>query len=270
METNYIDRRSCKWSAKQLMRETKPSPFFIALLVVMVSLLTTSLMGSITVTPVPEQVAEPWVEFAEKYAQNGFASENEMMDAYIGTIDGLLTYFTTDYRLNLSGKLLIIALRLVNYVLSIGFTVYCLHAVRKESCAFANLLDGFGVFLRMLWVRFLCFLVTAFFNLLLVIPGIIRFYAYRQVNYLRIDHPDWSAVRCMRESRAMMRGHKWELFMMDLSFIGWKILSIFKPVRIFSLPFLSLSYAVYYTRLSQTLPSVTGPADSDNGVPWEY
>lgn len=59
------------------------------------------------------------------------------------------------------------------------------------------------------------------------IAGVIFSYAYRMVPYLLQDYPSLSAKEAMRTSRSMMKGHKWDLFVLDLSFIGWIILSIF-------------------------------------------
>lgn len=59
------------------------------------------------------------------------------------------------------------------------------------------------------------------------IGAIILAYAYCMVPYLLYDYPELSVREAMKISREMMRGHKWELFVLDLTFIGWIILSIF-------------------------------------------
>ena len=64
---------------------------------------------------------------------------------------------------------------------------------------------------------------TFLWSLLFVIPGIVKSYAYSMACYIKIDHPDYDWRRCIDESRAMMNGHKWELFVLDLSFLGWLI-----------------------------------------------
>jgi len=60
-------------------------------------------------------------------------------------------------------------------------------------------------------------------GLLLVIPGIIKLYAYSMAFYIQQDEEDkhWNA--CLEKSQEMMRGHKWRLFLLDLSFLGWYI-----------------------------------------------
>ena len=59
------------------------------------------------------------------------------------------------------------------------------------------------------------------------IGAIILAYAYCMVPYLLYDYPELSVREAMKISREMMRGHKWDLFVLDLTFIGWIILSIF-------------------------------------------
>lgn len=52
-------------------------------------------------------------------------------------------------------------------------------------------------------------------------------YAYAMVPYLLRDYPELTATEALRTSRQMMKGHKWDLFVLDLTFIGWMILCCF-------------------------------------------
>lgn len=58
-------------------------------------------------------------------------------------------------------------------------------------------------------------------SLLFIIPGIVKHYSYSMCYYIKLDHPEYSSKQCLDESERMMNGHKWELFCLDLSFIGW-------------------------------------------------
>ena len=60
----------------------------------------------------------------------------------------------------------------------------------------------------------------------LLIGGIILGYAYKMVPFLMHDYPELSTREVLRTSREMMRGHKWDLFLLELSFLGWGLLSI--------------------------------------------
>ena len=66
----------------------------------------------------------------------------------------------------------------------------------------------------------------ALWSLLLVIPGIIKGYEYRMIPYLLAENPDMTWKEAFAESKRMMTGNKWKAFVLDLSFIGWNLLSI--------------------------------------------
>ncbi len=62
--------------------------------------------------------------------------------------------------------------------------------------------------------------------LLFVIPGFIKAYAYSMSFYLRNKEPDITSSEVITRSKELMKGHKWKLFILDLSYIGWYLLSI--------------------------------------------
>ena len=66
-------------------------------------------------------------------------------------------------------------------------------------------------------------LFISLWSLLFVIPGVVKSYSYAMAYYIKYDHPEYDWKRCIDESRAMMNGHKWRLFCLEFSFIGWWI-----------------------------------------------
>ena len=60
--------------------------------------------------------------------------------------------------------------------------------------------------------------------LLFIVPAIVKSYSYRMVPYILADEPALSGTAAITRSREMMRGHKWSVFVLDLSFIGWYFL----------------------------------------------
>lgn len=62
-------------------------------------------------------------------------------------------------------------------------------------------------------------------SLLLIIPGIVKAYEYRMIPYLLTEYPDMPKEQAFETSKRMMDGQKWNTFVLDLSFIGWHILS---------------------------------------------
>ena len=73
---------------------------------------------------------------------------------------------------------------------------------------------------------FLRGLYTFLWTLLLLIPGIIKSYAYRMVPYILSDNPKMGADNAITLSRKMMDGNKFELFVLELSFLGWYLLGL--------------------------------------------
>jgi uncharacterized membrane protein len=98
-------------------------------------------------------------------------------------------------------------------------------------------------------------------TLLFWIPGIVKSYSYAMTNYILIDNPNMTANEAITESRKMMDGHKMDLFLLDLSFIGWYILSIFTfgILLLYVAPYHEAARAQFYADL--TGPVVTEAAE---------
>lgn len=85
---------------------------------------------------------------------------------------------------------------------------------------------GFGNWLHVVWGMILSTIYIFLWTLLLIIPGIIKSYSYALTPYILVEHPEMSANEAIEESTRLMDGHKFDLFYLQLSFIGWAILSI--------------------------------------------
>jgi len=72
---------------------------------------------------------------------------------------------------------------------------------------------------------FLKDLFVSLWYLLLIVPGVIKAYQYRMVPYILADEPDMNWKEALATSKEMMEGQKWNAFVLDLSFIGWFLLS---------------------------------------------
>lgn len=107
--------------------------------------------------------------------------------------------------------------------------VFISFARGKDSVDIRDLFKGFtdGGFVRLLILGLMYELFSFLWGLLFVIPGIVkRHYSYTLSFVLAIDHPDWEWKQCIDESRRLMNGYKWKLFLLDLSFIGWYIVGM--------------------------------------------
>jgi uncharacterized membrane protein len=76
------------------------------------------------------------------------------------------------------------------------------------------------------YTMFMRDLYTFLWTLLFIIPGLIKMYEYRMIPYLLAENPDMTKEDAFAESKKMMSGNKWKAFVLDLSFIGWELLSI--------------------------------------------
>ncbi|WP_165007629.1 MULTISPECIES: DUF975 family protein [unclassified Enterococcus] len=108
-----------------------------------------------------------------------------------------------------------------------------LRGCKTKIKPFKDAFRGFeGVFIG--GIILLALLTTIFISLwglLLIIPGIVKFYSYSQTYFIYYDKVTKTGKKLkvldtITMSRRLMDGHKWQLFMLDLSFIGWHILAI--------------------------------------------
>jgi uncharacterized membrane protein len=92
----------------------------------------------------------------------------------------------------------------------------------KVDVDFNDLICGFReCFGGSIVLSVLTSIYTFLWSLLFVIPGIVKSYSYAMAPYIQQDDPAKDASQCIDESRAMMKGYKGQLFLLDLSFIGW-------------------------------------------------
>lgn len=83
---------------------------------------------------------------------------------------------------------------------------------------------GFDDFWSAFKVNFLVGLFTFLWSLLFVIPGIVKGYSYSMALYILAENKGKPALECINESKEMTNGHKMDLFVLGLSFIGWGLL----------------------------------------------
>ena len=112
--------------------------------------------------------------------------------------------------------------------------------------------SGFDDFWSAFKVNFLTGLYTFLWSLLFVIPGIIKALSYSMSLYVLAENKGKSATECIEMSKAMTYGHKMELFLLTLSFIGWMILGMFTLgiAYIWIIPYYYATLANAYRKLN--------------------
>ena len=138
-----------KADARRRTVSCQPSPILAGVILfalgMLISTLTSYLMGMDRLATAltdaarfgTEAVEQAYLSFLEHYSVSGFAIA------------------------------LVVALRIMSYMVSVGFVIFALHISRDEKAEFGNLFDGFGLFFRVLWLGILEGLLIFLWSLLL-------------------------------------------------------------------------------------------------------
>lgn len=141
---------------------------------------------------------------------------------------------------------------LLGGTIRLGHAKYLLDQHDGRDLKIGTLFSQFHQYGNGLCLSLLTALYTFLWTLLFIIPGIIATLSYSMAPFIQAEHPEYTASETLRASKEMMRGHKWELFCLDLSFIGWAILCIFTLGigGFFLSAYQSAAYAAFYRDLS--------------------
>lgn len=251
-----INRQHLKIDAKTRIIRSKPNALIMAMILIAVFLVLEMLIpGVLGLNNLPVEMPEAITSY----------------DAYMAAVEQMneqLQAFFETYRPSVIAVVLAVLLYLMHELMSVGFTIYALHIARDEKADYGNLLDGFPIFGRLIALLLLESLIVFAMTLLLILPGVIMAYRYRQSLYLLVEHPEYSPVRCLKESGKLMKGRKMELFVLDLSFLGWVLLQNLVPyagtiLGIWVMPYMAITYARYYTILAGARTAPDGKPFTD-------
>jgi hypothetical protein bacD2_08850 len=134
------------------------------------------------------------------------------------------------------------------------------NARTKSPFAVGSLFEGFNDYGRIFGTMLLQGIYTILWTLLLVVPGIIKSYSYAMTVYILKDEPQLKYNAAIEKSMAMMDGHKWDLFCLQLSFIGWWILGIFTLGigYLWLMPYITSATANFYMEVKADYEARTG------------
>lgn len=121
----------------------------------------------------------------------------------------------------------IVASILLCGALELGVTIYFFNLRRKpEFAEINNVFEGFKYFTSSLCIYIIRNIFVFLWSLLLIVPGIIKSISYTMSYFVFLDNKKLSANDCIKKSKELMKGHKWEYFVLYLSFIGWFLLGL--------------------------------------------
>lgn len=126
-----------------------------------------------------------------------------------------------------AGVLELLWLFLVVAPLEIGVTKYYVQVSEDSNAVMDRCFDGFRYnWKNVVWIYFLMVMKLFLWSLLFVIPGIIKAFEYSMIPYLLAENPNMTAKEAFETSKKMTDNEKWNLFVLELSFIGWYLLGL--------------------------------------------
>jgi len=222
----FMPTPGLKASARKQMRENAPTIFFISIIFIIIGTVISELEFRVPDT----------ANAIDIYIQKLAAGD-------LQTAGSIYSY------LRPSGIPIAAILWLLYSVIDAGYKSYCLNISRGLNGEYKDIFNGFLYMGKILLIRILISVFTILWTLLFIFPGIAAAYRYRQAFYILFDDPQKGALQCIRESKHLMHGKKLDLFLLDLSFIGWWALDtlvIYMLPLPFSLPIVSIYLTPYH------------------------
>ena len=188
-----------------------------------------------------------------------FSNTRNNSDSYINhgnSFPGEIIYVYNRFFAFLASIILIlIILRIViGYMLEVGGKKYFLKASEKNAdISYLGFCFKDGRYGQVLITMFLKEVYTLLWTLLLIVPGIVKSYAYRMVPYILADNPGIGSNRAIELSNEMTNGEKLDMFVLDLSFFGWYLLGVllFGVGVLFINPYKDATMAELYLELRE-------------------
>ncbi len=128
------------------------------------------------------------------------------------------------------GAIFAITTLIIGGAVRLGYASFNLNLIDRKDAKFGDLFSQMNRKWRGFCMNFFTGLYIFLWSLLFVIPGIVKSYAYAMTPYILAEHPEMSANDAIGESQFIMTGHKWKLFLLHLSFIGWGFLAALPPM----------------------------------------
>ena len=161
---------------------------------------------------------------------------------------------TKHIRIELKDGLIALVPFLLGGVLQLGYARFLLKQHDGKALDFSDLFSQFDRFGTGFAQDFLRRLYTFLWGLLLIVPGIIAALSYAMTPFILEEHPELTASEAIARSKALMDGHKMDLFILNLTFLGWDILCALTANigNLFLNPYKNAAYAVFYREISQS------------------
>ena len=147
-------------------------------------------------------------------------------------------------------------LGIVSFILGgtveLGYARFLLKQHDRKELQFSDLFSQFDRFGTGFAQKFLRTLFTVLWSFLLIIPGIVKGLSYAMTPFILEEHPEMTASEAIKASMRLMDGHKMDLFILGLTFIGWSLLACLTMGIgfLFLNPYMNAAYAAFYRSIS--------------------
>ena len=195
-----LDRASLKQESKALLKTARVNPYLFTLLVLAVTLVISGISNYMNMDD----------EFAYLYSVQ-YGIDLSFL-ALHGAYPTILVLFVS------------VVTTLTGLILDAGQVLYHLGVRRGEEMPYATLFDGFGFIGKLILLNIVITLYVFLWSMLFVFPGIIAYYRYSFALYNLYENPDMGVMEAISMSKAQTAGYKGDLFLLDLTFIGWNLL----------------------------------------------
>ena len=228
-----LNRAQIKAEAKMIMKGARVSPYIMTLLVLVILFILDRVTDLV-------QGGSPFYSYG-------------MVERYMDILEsgnlGALEEMTALLPVNIgAGLFFSILVSLAGIILNGGYYIYCMGVRRGAEMPYATLADGLGSAGKLIWCGILMYIKIFLWSLLFWIPGIIAAYRYRFAYYNILTDASLSAGGAIQLSCQQTRGMKGDLFVLDLSFFGWMLLSsiTFGLLDIWLTPYMTLCDLAYF------------------------
>lgn len=195
------------------------------------------------------EIEDTWAKAVVEFAGVTVGSFGGGRSSVIGAF--LLNYGT----MILTGTMILgIFQLLLGSIIELGHTRFHLKLIDRCDAGIKDLFSYFYIWKKAITATFLQILYILFWMILFVIPGIIALFDYSMTSYILAEHPELSASEAIKRSKQIMKGNRWRLFCLELSFIGWSILCAFTLGigQLFLIPYRKTAIAAFYREISGT------------------
>lgn len=162
-----------------------------------------------------------------------------------GLYDGIIAFLMIMFSVVMIYSIIMF---IIGSAVAVGYSEFNLDIVEGVKPGIGSIFSRFGQLKTAICARLIMFIRVFIGTMLFIIPGIIMSYSYAMVNFVMAEHPEMTARQALKESKRMMKGNRWRLFCLQLSFIGWVFVSVFTLGIgfLFLVPYQQAALAAFY------------------------